>query len=258
MKKPIEIEKKGSYFKLDEEGYFINPASKDKIQEKWSPLIKDIINMYKEMYGEDKLVSVYIRGSVAKGEAIDGVSDLDTITYVDLPKVDIKYDWIDEKEKEFLEKYPFCTGIELGADALEAAKEDQFLIGQSALVYGKDLQESKIKLDENILIHSKKFNKTMEWFENKLKEDLPQSERINACVWMSKQFLRTGMELCVLRSQKYSRDLYLCWEQFSYYYPEKSDDMYELLNLALNPISDSEKIKGLNKDWTKWFKSNLN
>ena len=30
----VEIEPRGSYFEVDEEGYLINPASEEKIQEK--------------------------------------------------------------------------------------------------------------------------------------------------------------------------------------------------------------------------------
>ncbi len=257
MKNIIEIEKKGSYFKVDKEGYLVNPTGLDKIQSEWKPLIDEIIDMYKIMYGEN-LVSIYIRGSVVKGEAVSGVSDIDTLTYVGIPKEELEYDWIENTEKELLKKYPFCTGIEMGADPVSESEDDQFLIGQSVLVFGKDLQAIQTRLDEKILIHSKKFESTTKWFENKLEEGLPKEEVIKGCAWMCKHYLRLGMELCLLRSKKYSRDLYLCWEQFSIYYPDKSDDMYELLNLALNQTDDIELLKALNKKWSNWFRLELN
>jgi hypothetical protein len=71
----IEIQPKGSYFETDEEGFLISPASIEKIQEEWKPVIDDVVKAYQEAYG-DKLRAVYVRGSVAKGEAIENVSDL--------------------------------------------------------------------------------------------------------------------------------------------------------------------------------------
>src|SRR5688572_33403162 len=89
VKNKVQIQPKGSYFQTDENGFLINPASAGKVQEKWKPLINDIAEAYKTKYGE-KLKNVYIRGSVAKGEAVEGVSDIDTFAYVDLSEEELE------------------------------------------------------------------------------------------------------------------------------------------------------------------------
>lgn len=71
----INIQPTGSYFEVDRKGYLVNPASKDKLQDEWKPAIDDVVEAYKENFGEN-LKSVYIRGSVAKGKAIEYVSDI--------------------------------------------------------------------------------------------------------------------------------------------------------------------------------------
>ena len=76
----IEIRKTGSYFDTDSEGYLINPASMTKIQEEWKPIVNDVVKTYKEQFGDD-LISVYLRGSVSKGEAVAGISDIDSFAY---------------------------------------------------------------------------------------------------------------------------------------------------------------------------------
>jgi len=43
----IEIQETGSYFKIDEDGYLINPASIEKIQEEWKPLVDEVVESYK-------------------------------------------------------------------------------------------------------------------------------------------------------------------------------------------------------------------
>ncbi|MNT67908.1 hypothetical protein D3C72_2060850 [compost metagenome] len=39
--------------------------------------------------------------------------------------------------------------------------------------------------------------------------------------WMSRRIVRSGLEITLDRSQNFTRDLYLCFEQFVSYYPEK-------------------------------------
>ena len=115
----IEIQPKGSYFQTDENGFLINPASAEKVQEKWKPLIDDIVESYKNKYGE-KLKSVYIRGSVAKGEAVEGVSDIDTFAYVDLPKEELLENNINRDMRKYIEeKYDFVEDIEMEAFPLQ-------------------------------------------------------------------------------------------------------------------------------------------
>lgn len=57
-----------------------------------------------------------------------------------------------------------------------------------------------------------------------------------------KRILRTGHELVAERSVRFTRDLYRCWEGFGEYYPEKKNEMYHVLDLAINPIVDTVKI----------------
>jgi len=79
----IEIQKTGSYFNIDKDGYLINPASLDKVQDEWKLLVQAVIQLYKREF-KDSLVSLYLRGSVSKGEAVAGISDIDTWAFVDM------------------------------------------------------------------------------------------------------------------------------------------------------------------------------
>ena len=59
-KNKIEIKPMGSYFEVDEDGFLKNPASLDKVQEKWRPVLDDVVVVYKKHFG-DKLINVYVR-----------------------------------------------------------------------------------------------------------------------------------------------------------------------------------------------------
>ncbi|MBU3669046.1 MAG: hypothetical protein FGM57_03730 [Candidatus Taylorbacteria bacterium] len=250
--KEIEIRPTGSYFEVDQDGYIVNPTSKEKIQERWWPVIDAIIGYYQKAY-KDKLHSVYVRGSVAKGQAIEGVSDIDTFAYVNLPKSEINHDWVDAAEKELAESYDFVEGAELGASPVSDIKDDSIILNQSVCVFGTEVDVPKLKVGSELAIHSQKFYKRVDWFNEFLKKDETLEEVRKGCTWFMKGLLRVGFELTMDRSQKYTRDLYRCYETFAEYYPEKESEMLEVLHLALNPIADKAKLKEIVDGFGAWI-----
>lgn len=257
-KEKIEIKPMGSYFEVDKEGYIVNPTSVEKIQGEWKALVNDIVEVYKKTYGES-LKQVYIRGSVAKGEAVKGVSDIDTFAYVDLPEDYLKeHNTNREMRKEVTEKYTFIDDIEMEACPLSEIKDDYILLNQSVCVYGEPLEIPKMKPGKEMVLHAKGFHNRFKWFEKFLaKEDESKEEVMNGCVWLMKGILRVGFELTMERSKKYTRDLYKCYESFSEYYPEKESEMREVLDLALNPTTDKQKIKNIMDNLGVWILSEI-
>ncbi|MCC7469616.1 MAG: nucleotidyltransferase domain-containing protein [Bacteroidetes bacterium] len=242
----IEIKPMGSYFEIDQDGYIKNPTSIEKIQGEWKELVDDIVEIYRKAYGEH-LKQVYIRGSVAKGEAVKGVSDIDTFAYVDLPEDYLKeHNTNREMRKEITEKYAFVDDIEMEACPLSEIKDDYILLNQSVCVYGEPLEIPKMKPGKEMAIHSPNFRNRLVWFEKFLaKENEPEEEIKKGCVWLMKGLLRVGFEITMERSGRYTRDLYKCYETFSEYYPEKESEMREVLYYALNPTTDKSKIKSI-------------
>ncbi|HRH30545.1 MAG TPA: nucleotidyltransferase domain-containing protein [Candidatus Paceibacterota bacterium] len=254
----IEIKPIGSYFELDAEGHVVNPTSLEKIQEEWKPLIEDIVAVYKKAYGEH-LRQVYIRGSVAKGEAVKGVSDIDTFAYVDKTPEYLKENNTNrEMRKHLEEKYDFVEEIEMGAFPLSDIADDYIILNQSVCVYGEPIEIPKLKPGKEMSIHAAGFHNRFSWFEKFLsKEDESDEEIKKGCVWLMKGLLRVGFELTMEREQKYTRDLYRCYETFAKYYPEKELEMREALNLALNPTSDKKEIKMVMDHLGQWLLSEI-
>lgn len=253
IKNKTKIEPKGSYFKVDENGFLINPASFDKIQEKWKPVVDDVVLLYQNLYG-NKLKNVYIRGSVAKGEAVDGVSDVDTFAFVDMPKDELKEKSTNRAMRKHIEeKYSFVEGIEMGASPFSEIRDDYIILNQSLCVYGEPIQVPKLKPGKDMALHAPTFYNRFNWFERFLEKDDSEEEVKRGCVWLMKGLLRTGFELTMERSQKYTRDLYRCYETFAEYYPEKEIEMREVLDLALNPITNKKKLKDVMEDIGSWL-----
>lgn len=240
-KKKIEIKAMGSYFEVDEDGFLKNPASLDKVQEKWKPVLDDVVEVYKKHFG-DKLINVYVRGSVAKGEAVDGVSDLDSFAYVELKDDEIGRGWQVEDRKRLKEKYPFVEDFEISVE--ERPESPRWVVLQSICVHGEPFYMAPRKPGKEMINHliylEERYENTDKWFNS---VDPSSEEKIkNKCIWLMKDILRSGFELTMERSKRYTRDLYLCYKDFSEYYPEKEGIMREVLDLTLNPVSDIEKI----------------
>lgn len=237
----IPIEPIGSYFELDDQGYVINPASLDKIQEKWRPVIDDIIEGYKKHLG-DHLKNVYIRGSVAKGKAIDMISDIDTFCCVNVPKDTIDTSWTKDLQNEIEEKYKFVEGVELDIRNLSKMSSQGILLNQSVCVYGESLPVPKMKPGKEMMLHLPYLEERLSLVAEKLDEADSEQKIKWRCIWFMKDMLRSGFELTMERSQRYTRDLYPCYAGFSEYYPDKEPLMREILRLALNPTGNKDEI----------------
>jgi hypothetical protein len=248
----IKIKNIGSYFDVDKYGYIINPTSQEKIQPQWRPVIDAVSETYQKVFGS-KLKNVYIRGSVAKGQAVDHISDIDSFAYVDMEKDEINYDWVHEAEKTILEKNPFVEGIEFSVSPISSSQKNHIMLNQSLCVYGEPIDVPRLKVDKNLAIHAPSFHKRLARFERFCEQEKTLEQIKSHCVWQMKGLLRVGAEITFERSKKYTRDLYKCYEVFSEYYPEKEKDMRKSLVLALNPTDDKNKIKEIMSGLGIWL-----
>ncbi len=260
----IEILPKGDYFETDEEGFLVNPASIEKIQPEWRPAVDDVVEAFKQKYGP-KLKNVHLRGSVSKGKADQDISDLDTFAFVDLTQDEIDDQWPSEEVIFSLsQRYPFIKGFELAVDALSDAEQKVLKLNQSVCIYGEPLEVKRLKIDKELVAlfhwenYEKELNDARNDTTNFLQQDATEKDIQDKCVWVMKKILRTGAEVTTERSGKYTRDLYSCYQIFSEYYPEKAAEMYEVLDYALNPTADPQKILKIIDGLGTWLTDLIN
>lgn len=252
----MDIRNIGSVLHTDENGYIVKVASVGRIQPKWRPAVDMIIEACKSNLG-NKLHSVYVRGSAARGEAIDGVSDIDTIVLIAASEDEVDKDWCGIARRECKRSFPFVRGVEIKITPVEGIdQKDQFMLKtQAACVYGQDITERlpRMKPGREAVKHAfmlhKKIDQAIELLQN---TDNTRYIR-EVCTWIMKRIVRSGCELVMERSGKYTRDLYPCYELFSQYYPEKSESMYRALELAVNPTEDVNEIMEVLQDIGAWI-----
>lgn len=92
----------------------------------------------------------------------------------------------------------------------------------------------------------------LSWLEEDMNNFL-QKEKITQedCQGITKILIRSGFELVMEKEQKFTTDLYLCYQVFSQYFPEKEKEMREML--YLNPIKDGFYLKKNAKEIGMWI-----
>ena len=80
----------GKVLHTDSEGYFVSESSMDNIVQPWDEPVQALVEKFRAELG-DEMHSLYIRGSLVRGTAIEGVSDIDGIVLVKGSPQDI--DW---------------------------------------------------------------------------------------------------------------------------------------------------------------------
>lgn len=242
-----KIKRLGGYLEADEHGYLKKRADVSNIRGRWLEAVEATREVYVSGWG-DALHSVYVRGSVANGFAVENVSDLDSFAVFregrfDGPSAET---WEERAARDLQERFPFVAGFELICAPFERAIDrenpDAFITKvESACVCGEDLA-AKIegyRPGPEMAFQTRYFRRHLDVFasEYPLESEQDQPETL---AWLLRRFLRLGMELVMDREQRFTRDLYPCYQSFAKHYPQKQGEMYRALELAVNPISSPE------------------
>lgn len=255
----MKIQPFGNYLPQDENGFIINDLSIGAIDKKWLPVLAFLTKTYQQELGES-LISVYVRGSVARNMAIDNISDLDTFALIQpaFAKQKIRWQTADFQEMTFYaidEKYPFFCDLEMNLATLDedflASNLAMIVKTQSLLLFGQDIakQIENYKADEKMILN-------LNWLAGDLSTFLVIKEKyfeLKDCQKIMKVLLRCGFELVLEQVGKFSPDLYICYRDFSKYYPKKEQEMRQALDWFLNPILDKKILNNFVNQFGSWL-----
>ena len=157
------------------------------------------------MYG-DLIHSIYLRGSVAKGNAINYISDLDTLALTSRPISDSDKVKQEQINNVICSKYPFITGVEMHFENLSNINERwlQFLLKtQCVCIYREDVIPSlnRFKAGRDAFAHIHTILEDIDIVIKELNEESNSKEIRNTCTWIMKRVLRAGYELVTGKRQ---------------------------------------------------------
>lgn len=239
---------------IDEKGYILNCIHRDNISEPWLSLVNESIREIKEKFKEN-LNSIYIYGSVGRGDPKLNSSDLD-FTVVLNSKI------TDEITKDFqlinetlTGRYSFTreVGFDLGfiEDVLDKRNIYSWGFWLKTCCYcleGEDLslKFSKFKPSNKI---AKAINGDLEeWiklYTSKIKDS--KDENINElyCQQIMKKIIRTGFSFVMEKENSWTGDLRTSYKLFLKHYPTKKNVITKAFKLIEAPISDRETLTAI-------------
>lgn len=235
---------------VDAAGCIVNPCAPELIPPSWQAAVRELLEICRQALGP-ALHSLYLRGSVPRGLAIDGVSDLDAIGLVQGPQASAE-DWIRPMDARVRAMHPGCRGVELrlwplqGLDRLPPQHPARFLLKTQALcLWGPDvaaawapvpLEDARIVLNAlpRALARMRVALHTAQRPDHELMRE--------RCRWLAKKIVRAGFELVAVEEQAYTRDLHPCWLALARHHPRQAGPMRDVLELALEPTADASRI----------------
>ena len=251
------------HWPTDEQRSLLNVGDRAKLQSAFQPLIDDTVKACLQAI-EGDLHSLYIVGSMARGEAQVGVSDFDFIAVLDYsvdPEL-VKQDWVVPTMQRLSERYASLVKeveFDLWPQGYLFRDPDEFSPGafiiatQSICVWGSDLvpELPRYTLRHLPTLHAIA-NEDLLYFTDDLQEIadcLSESSTPDEVRGLSrnlaKKIARAGFALALEKNRQYTRDIAQCAADFSAVYPDYADDMKRVLRFYTHPTDHISPIQNI-------------
>lgn len=262
----IEIGKLYAGYGLDPNGYIVSDVGKDKINDVYMSCIRESIKRLKKIFPQ-QLHSVYVYGSVARGEAIMKKSDLDLIAMFYTKLSPVMLAELKKLTKKLSEKYHDLVRDVGIASAYydytvdpENYYENAFLKELCVCMYGEDIGKrfGPYKLTSDIAISfngdiNDVLNRTLKRLETPSKGDFFEIITQN----FSRKLIRTYYSMVMGRSQIWTTRIHEQSEVFIRYFPEKESIIHTLLKWIDEPPADREIVYELFQNEGEWARDNF-
>lgn len=260
----------GRYWPIDENGFLLSDADRKYLTGPFDRAVKAAVQVFADQIGPD-IDSIYVTGSIARGRAIEGRSDLDLVVVL-AEETDpelVKQDWINPAINELVDAHPLITGVELELwpygyvfrDPEEFSSGAFIITTQSICVWGADLTPQlprynmrhgitrKAIANDDIIQFEFEYQDAVE----ALQQNPGPTEIHYWATRLSKKLLRTGFSLVMLQEGSFTRDLDLCAEAFSRHYPHQAAAAKHALEYIDNPPDDPARFLTFLQQYGSWM-----
>lgn len=237
-------------------------TAQSPLQSDYVPAIGELVKFFRAGLG-DNLHSLYVYGSVARGSAKPGRSNIDVIVVTHESFDANRVTLINTIRYRFQRHYPFVTDLNVKtALASHVASLDSlfswgFLLRHCArCVYGSDLGECFGDYEPSWEI-AKHWNMDVgykvAYYRAKIAKATRGEEQIKAQIDVGKKLLRASYSLIMHRDKQWFDDPLECGRQFLVYHPEKHREIDRLALLLRGKVIPKRSVVGLLDDFGPWL-----
>jgi len=248
MQKPIstKILPLGGYYPMDKQGRVLNRASLEQVSDPWKSLLTKVVRIYQKNLGP-QLHSVWLRGSVPAGTAVEYVSDLDTFALLHWQNGQEFQqwntpEWASAEEDNLLAEFEFVSQVEFVCSSWDQENIYRYpalralLSTQSVVVFGKTP-------DWGSSPHLGDLKRNAAWIESDWRALADNPSDTKAVRTFVKTFIRGVFELYMEELGQYATDFYPCLMGIHHFHPEWRDSLEEMVQIYVSPSGKGERLK---------------
>ena len=238
---------------------------RDMIQKEYQSILKDIVSVFTAEFAT-ALDSLYVYGSVAKGNAVVGQSDLDICVVFkhEITNLDQK---IAEIKQSLIIRYSYIPKIDVDIGYLKEVLDEKnkkrwgaWLKFFCTNIYGRDLTYffQEITIDREVIqaINQGYDEEIHTYFELLEIKDKPQAELLNLKKSLIKRMIRL-LPLTLNEIGEWPLSLNDTIEQTMQAYPQQKQHLYFLLQELDNPVLMDENSLNRFIELYSWIKARL-
>lgn len=234
----------GRFWRSDSNGFLLNDTAISAIDDRYLNAIRQAATIYRTQLGAT-LHSLYLRGTVPRGMAVAGVSDLDTLALVNDESAWQQPDWAESAEVIVLNAMPELAGVQFetaGVEAIDSTSGDElnFLLKVQALcIDGPHFTATRPRFRADAVVANIDLVQ--------IADDVDEARSalaVNQDVtyWsrrIAKNLVRAGFALVMEAEGRFTRDLALCARTFAHHHPGQAVAIEEVVSLALRPPTEA-------------------
>jgi hypothetical protein len=263
--------RQGRLWQIDGQGNILNDARRDLIQPPFAAVMQDVVAEFTRHIEAD-VHSIYITGSIPRGLAVAGESDIDMFGVLEYhvdPEL-VMQDWIPLTEGNLLKKHADVitdVQIELYPQGYVFRNPNEFSPGafiiatHSVCVWGSDITPElpayniKDRLTR-LAIANDDIIQLMpdidEVYDEVEIDTSPENVRY-WCKHICKNMVRTGFSLLMETLQAHTRDVDVACQYFCQQFPMQRPPMEKALGWITNPTETPEQLFDLLDTHGEWL-----
>ena len=247
---------------VDRDGWIVPEVALDRLDPIYAPVVADLRSQCRSGFGAD-LHSLYLAGSLVKGTARLGVSDVDALAVLHVePGAD--HEARATAIAEIVDAHhPIIAGVTLGLFAhdriLSAAERyDMGFCLKCLLVCidGDDLANQLPRYQPTVALArgtNGNIRRLLEDRRTRLQETTDPAIVAAICRGIMRKIVRTGFTLVMPRYSGWTSEITPAAEIFAAYYPDQRRAMVQAAQLAITPSGDRDLVVHLLETLGTWL-----
>jgi predicted nucleotidyltransferase len=247
---------------LDRHGFILPEVSLARVRPPYAPVIAALSEQCRVVFLSD-LHSLYLTGSVVKGTARPGQSDLDALAVLQVAPTLAHEESAQRIADAVAERFPFVTEASLLLACREAILSEEqrndmgfFVKSLCICVAGEDLGEHLPRYRPSVALACGTNGNIRLLLDDRRRRLVSTSDPADVaaiCRGIMRKIVRTGFTLIMPRYQGWTSDLERSASIFASYYPCQSAAMQEALILAQVPSTEKTPVLAVIDTFGAWL-----